>query len=128
MLFADMVMKKVILAGAGLVILCSAVSYLLAERHVFLGVLSAGIVVYAFFLASLAAFSFLGRKTSRITLMAYSYISFFGKLAVTALIAFVFYRLRFLDMYWFLVSFLIYFTVFLALEIILLHGKSRQKL
>jgi len=127
-LFAGKVIKKAVMGGAAFLILCAAVFYFFSEWHVFLGVLVGGLMVYGLFLFSLAVFNALSRKAAWSNILVYSYLSFFGKLMVTGLLFFVFSRLGFMDMYWFLVSFLIFFTVFLVLEVILLCRKSGKRL
>ena len=125
-MFLDAAGKKAMLAGAAFIALCAVIAYFLVDRPNFLGILAGGLLVYVFFAASLAVLSRLQHKTSRMGMMAYSYFSFLGKLAVTALAGFAFYRLDGINMVWFLVAFLVFFSMFLILEVILLY-KMRSR-
>jgi hypothetical protein len=88
----------------------------------FLGILISGLLTLLFFMATLAVYL----KAANAQLqnkLKYLMIIFFAKMAVSAAVFYVVFRFHFADMRYLLISFLIFFTLFLNLEIFLIYKR-----
>ena len=88
----------------------------------FLGILISGLLTLLLFMATLVVYL----KASNAPLqnkLKYLMIVFFAKLAVSAAVFYVVLHFHFADMRYLLISFLLFFTLFLNLEIFLIYKR-----
>lgn len=84
--------------------------------------ISAAISIFLFMLSI-----FIYRKVSNgdtTSMLKYMFISFFGKLILLASVFYLFAKTDFINIIYFLVSFIIFFTIFLNIEIFLIYRKN----
>jgi hypothetical protein len=88
----------------------------------FLGILISGLLTMLFFMATLVVY----RKAANVQTqnkLKYLMLIFFAKMAVSAAVFYVVLHFQFADMRYLLISFLIFFTLFLNLEIFLIYKR-----
>ena len=88
----------------------------------FLGILISGLLTLFFFLATLAVYLKAANVQTQ-NKLKYLMIVFFAKMAASATVFYVVLRFQFADMRYLLISFLIFFTLFLNLEIFLIYKR-----
>jgi len=88
----------------------------------FLGVLISGLLTLLFFMATLAVYLKAANAQPQ-NKLKYLMIIFFAKMAVSAAVFYVVFHFHFADMRYLLISFLIFFTLFLNLEIFLIYKR-----
>ncbi len=88
----------------------------------FLGILISGLLTLLFFMATLVIYLKAANAQAQ-NKLKYLMIIFFAKMAVSAAVFYIVYRFHFADMRYLLISFLIYFTLFLNLEIFLIYKR-----
>jgi len=84
--------------------------------------ISAAISIFLFMLGI-----FIYRKISNgdmTSMLKYMFVSFFGKLILLASVFYLFAKTDFINITYFLVSFIIFFTIFLNIEIFLIYRKN----
>lgn len=88
----------------------------------FLGILISGLLTLLFFMATLAVYLKAANAQPQ-NKLKYLMIIFFAKMAVSAAVFYVVFHFHFADMRYLLISFLIFFTLFLNLEIFLIYKR-----
>jgi peptidoglycan biosynthesis protein MviN/MurJ (putative lipid II flippase) len=88
----------------------------------FLGILISGLLTLLFFMATLAVYLKAANAQTQ-NKLKYLMVIFFAKMAVSAAVFYAVFRFHFADMRYLLISFLIFFTLFLNLEIFLIYKR-----
>jgi hypothetical protein len=88
----------------------------------FLGILISGMLTIFFFMATLLVY-LRAAKANPQNKLKYLMIIFFAKMAVSAAVFYGVFLFQFADMRYLLISFLIFFTLFLNLEIFLIYKR-----
>ena len=115
--------KIAILSFAVTVALEAACFFVLKDNlQGFLGILISGLLTLLFFMATLAVYLKAANAQPQ-NKLKYLMIIFFAKMAVSAAVFYVVFHFHFADMRYLLISFLIFFTLFLNLEIFLIYKR-----
>ena len=109
-----------IIATAGLETACFFV--LRGNFKGFLGILISGLLTLFFFMATLLVY-LKAAKAKLQSKLKYLMLIFFAKMAVAAAVFYSVFRFQFADMRYLLISFLVFFTLFLNLEIFLIYKR-----
>jgi hypothetical protein len=109
-----------LIATSGLIAACFFV--LRDNFSGFLGILISGLLTLFFFMATLLVY-LKAAKAKPQSKLKYLMFIFFAKMVVAAAVFYGVFRFQFADMRYLLISFLIFFTIFLNLEIFLIYKR-----
>jgi len=111
---------KIGVIGAVSISAVAAVCYFIFPIEIFLAVTIGGFISFIGFIATLLVYYKLDKINSS-NALKYILVVFFGKLIFFALIFYLLSRIENLDLLSFFISFLIFFTIFLNIEILLIY-------
>jgi hypothetical protein len=114
--------KIAIISFIAIIVIETACFFILRSIQDFLGILISGLLTFLFFMATLLVY-LKAAKTQLQNKLKYLLIIFFAKMAVFAVLFYIIYRFDYVNMLYFLFSFLIFFTLFLNLEIFLIYKR-----
>ncbi len=114
--------RNVALISLAALVVIQVICYFMFDLREFLSILSSGVLTYLLFVITLLVYTRIVRIQSKTTL-SYLLIILLGKLIISAAAFYLVYRFNYLDMLYFLISYLIFFTVFFNIEIFLLYRK-----
>lgn len=114
--------KKISLISIAALFVIELICFFITSRQMFFSILTSGLLTYIFFIGTLF-FYFKAYRSKTPGLLKYTLPIFIGKLALSALAFFLVYRFNYVDMMGFIFSFLIFFTIFLNLEVFLIYKK-----
>ena len=114
--------RNVALISLAALVVIQIICYFIFDMKGFLSILSSGVLTYLLFVGTLLVYTRIVKIQSRTTL-SYLLIILLGKLIISAAAFYLVYRFNYLDMLYFLISYLIFFTVFFNIEIFLLYRK-----
>ena len=114
--------RNVALISLAALVVIQIICYFIFDMKGFLSILSSGVLTYLLFIGTLLVYTRIVKIQSRTTL-SYLLIILLGKLIISAAAFYLVYRFNYLDMLYFLISYLIFFTVFFNIEIFLLYRK-----
>jgi len=103
----------------------TAAAYLifgLKNLNNFISIIIAEALVFILFFTSLLIYRILAEKEASAA-AKFIFLSFFGKLVLIAVIFFLFSKIGYINLIYFFVSFVIFFTILLNVEIYLLYKK-----
>lgn len=114
--------RNVCLISFSAPVLAGVVCFFVFSLKGFLSVLVGGIINYILFVITLVVYYRIIKIKSR-AILSYLIIIFAGKLIVSAVAFFLVYWFDYLEMLYFLFSYLIFFTIFFNIEIFLMYKK-----
>lgn len=103
----------------------AAASYLifgLKSMTNFVSIISGAALTLVLFFASISLYRLLAGKEFSIA-GRFIFLNFFGKLIITAAIFYLFTKIKYINLIYFFISFAVFFTVFLNIEIFLIYKK-----
>lgn len=113
---------KIGVIGAVSIAAVAAVCYFIFPIEIFLAVAIGGLISFIGFIATLLVYYKLDEVNSS-NALKHILVVFFGKLIFFALIFYLLSRIENLDLLSFFISFLIFFTIFLNIEILLIYKR-----
>lgn len=113
---------KICLICGILLITSWVIVFIVSQLKVFLSVLISGILVYGLFAATLYIYRHIYNNQGR-TVLQLAGFAFCGKLVFLGIMFFIVIRFVPVDIFVFFISFIILFTIFLGLEIILIYRR-----
>jgi hypothetical protein len=114
--------RNVALISFSVLVVIQIICYFIFDLKGFLSILASGILTFLLFIGTLLVYTRIVKIQSKTTL-SYLLIILLGKLIISAVAFYLVYRFNYLDMLYFLISYLIFFTVFFNIEIFLLYRK-----
>ena len=114
--------RNVALISLAALAVIQIICFFIFDLKDFLSILASGGLIFLMFIATLLVYARISTIQSRTTL-SYLLIVLLGKLVISAAAFYLVYRFDYLDMLYFLISYLIFFTVFFNIEIFLLYRK-----
>ena len=114
--------RNVALISLAALVVVQIICYFVFDLKGFLSILASGILTYLLFIGTLLVYTRIVKIQTRTTL-SYLLIVLLGKLIISTVAFYLIYRFNYLDMIYFLISYLIFFTVFFNIEIFLLYRK-----
>jgi hypothetical protein len=114
--------RNVTLISLAALVVIQIICYFIFDLKGFLSILASGVLTYLLFIGTLLVYTRIVKIQAKTTL-SYLLIVLLGKLIISAVGFYLVYRFNYLDMIYFLVSYLIFFTVFFNIEIFLLYRK-----
>ncbi len=120
----NIISKTAIFLFVGLVVI-AAVSYVIFGRSNipnFVSIILSAVISIVLFFISIVIYKMLAGKEFPAA-GKYIFLNFFGKLVAIAAIFFLFTRIGYINLIYFFVSFAIFFTILLNIEIFLIYKK-----
>jgi hypothetical protein len=115
--------KLAIISFAAIVVIEAACFFILRDKSQdFLGILISGLLTFLFFMATLLVY-LKAAKAQLQNKLKYLLIIFFAKMVMTAVVFYIVLQFTLADIWYLLVSFLIFFTIFFNLEIFLIYKR-----
>ncbi len=114
--------RNVTLISFSALAVVQVICFFIFELKDFLSILSSGILTFLLFVATLLIYTRIGKIQTRATL-SYLLLILLGKIIISAAAFYLVYRFDYLNMLYFLISYLIFFTIFFNIEIFLLYRK-----
>ena len=114
--------KKISIISMAALFVIEIVCFFITSRQIFLSVLVSGALTFIFFIGTLF-FYFKAYRNKSPNTLKYMLPIFVAKIVVAGLAFFLIYRFDYMNMFWLLISFLIFFTIFFNLEIFLIYKK-----
>jgi len=103
----------------------TAASYVIFGRNSipnFVSIILSAVITIALFLISIIIYKLLSKKEFPAA-GKLIFLNFFGKLIIIAVIFFLFTRIEYINLIYFFVSFAVFFTILLNIEIFLIYKK-----
>ena len=114
--------RNVALISFSVLVVIQVICYFVFDLKDFLSILASGMLTFLLFTGTLLIYTRIVKIQSKTTL-SYLLIILLGKLIISAVAFYLVYRFNYLDMLFFLISYLIFFTVFFNIEIFLLYRR-----
>jgi hypothetical protein len=116
--------KKIAIITAAVTVAVEVVCFFILRTRPldFMGILISGLLTLLFFMATLLVY-FKASKAQSQNKLKYLLFIFFAKIIVSAAVFFVIGKFAHVNIWYLLVSFLIFFTLFLNLEIFLIYKR-----
>ncbi len=114
--------RNVTLISFSALAVVQVICFFIFELKDFLSILASGVLTFLLFISTLLIYTRIVKIQSRTTL-SYLLIILLGKITISAAAFYLVYRFDYLNMLYFLISYLIFFTVFFNIEIFLLYKK-----
>ena len=120
-----LILKIFFYSFSGLVLIAIAAYFLFGTENLnnYISIMTGASVSFLLFILSILVY----RKISHgdiTSMLKYLFISFFGKLILLSLLFFIFTRIHFINVRYLLFSFIIFFTIFLNIEVFLIYRKN----
>jgi len=120
-----LILKIFFYSFSGLVLIAIAAYFLFGTENLnnYISIMTGAAVSFLLFILSILVY----RKISHgdiTSMLKYLFISFFGKLILLSLLFFIFTRIHFINVRYLLFSFIIFFTIFLNIEVFLIYRKN----
>lgn len=119
------ILKIFFYSFSGLALIAIAAYFLFGTENLnnYISIMTGAAVSFLLFILSILVY----RKISHgdiTSMLKYLFISFFGKLILLSLLFFIFTRIHFINVRYLLFSFIIFFTIFLNIEVFLIYRKN----
>jgi len=115
--------KIAIISFIAIIVIEAACFFILRDKsRDFLGILISGLLTFLFFMATLLVY-LKAAKAQLQNKLKYLLIIFFAKMVMTAVVFYIVLQFTLADIWYLLVSFLIFFTIFFNLEIFLIYKR-----
>ena len=115
--------KIAIISFIAIIVIEAACFFILRDKSQdFLGILISGLLTFLFFMATLLVY-LKAAKAQLQNKLKYLLIIFFAKMVMTAVVFYIVLQFTLADIWYLLVSFLIFFTIFFNLEIFLIYKR-----
>jgi len=119
------ILKIFFYSFSGLALIAIAAYFLFGTENLnnYISIMTGAAVSFLLFILSILVY----RKISHgdiTSMLKYVFISFFGKLILLSLLFFIFTRIHFINVRYLLFSFIIFFTIFLNIEVFLIYRKN----
>ena len=114
--------RNVALISLSALVVIQVICFFIFDLKDFLSILASGVLTFLLFVVTLLIYTRIVKIQSKTTL-SYLLLILMGKLVISAVAFYLVYRFDYLDMLYFLISYLIFFTVFFNIEIFLLYRK-----
>jgi hypothetical protein len=120
----NIISRTGIFLSAGMAVIIAAAYFIFGVKNInnFLSIIIAAALVFILFFASIAIYKAISEKEAS-TAAKFIFLSFIGKLVLIAGIFFLFSRTGFINLIYFFISFVIFFTILLNVEIYLIYKK-----
>ena len=120
-----LILKIFFYSFSGLALIAIAAYFLFGTENLnnYISIMTGASVSFLLFILSILVY----RKISHgdiTSMLKYVFISFFGKLILLSLLFFIFTRIHFINVRYLLFSFIIFFTIFLNIEVFLIYRKN----
>jgi len=120
-----LILKIFFYSFSGLALIAIAAYFLFGTENLnnYISIMTGAAVSFLLFILSILVY----RKISHgdiTSMLKYLFISFFGKLILLSLLFFIFTRIHFINVRYLLFSFIIFFTIFLNIEVFLIYRKN----
>ena len=115
--------KIAIISFIAIIVIEAACFFILRDKSQdFLGILISGLLTFLFFMATLLVYLKVAKAQLQ-NKLKYLLIIFFAKMVMTAVVFYIVLQFTLADIWYLLVSFLIFFTIFFNLEIFLIYKR-----
>jgi len=114
--------KKISIISVAALFVIELVCFFITSRQIFLSILVSGVLTFIFFIGTLF-FYFRAYRNKSPNILKYILPIFVAKIVFSGLVFFLIYKFDYINMFWLLISFLIFFTIFFNLEIFLIYKK-----
>ena len=114
--------KKISIISLAALFVIEIVCFFITARQIFLSILVSGVLTFIFFIGTLF-FYFRAYRNKSPNILKYILPIFVAKIVFSGLVFFLIYKFDYINMFWLLISFLIFFTIFFNLEIFLIYKK-----
>jgi len=114
--------KKISIISMAALFVIEIVCFFITSKQIFLSILVSGVLTFIFFAGTLF-FYFRAYMNKSPNILKYMLPIFIAKIVFSGLAFFLVDRFDYINMFWLLISFLIFFTIFFNLEIFLIYKK-----
>ncbi len=113
---------KITIFSLILLLAIAAISFFIFARNIFLAVTAAGFLAFITFIVTLFFYYWLNRRRSS-AILKYILPAFFIKIIFVGAVFYLMFKLNFMNLIVLGLAFIIFFTIFLNIEVIIIYKK-----